>query len=125
MAWRFIQNSGLEKRAKRRAVYRAQSRVGRYRKELRISAAELARQIDLPVNRITGSINGQYGLATWFGTSAEFWLNLQKRYELRLAREEVGSLWKNIFDRRYPAYRSILNSPIDLATSHYEKSQHH
>jgi hypothetical protein len=47
MAWRFIQNSGLEKRAKRRAVYRAQSRVGRYRKELRISAAELARQIDL------------------------------------------------------------------------------
>jgi plasmid maintenance system antidote protein VapI len=78
------------------------------------------------VNRITGSINGQYGLATWFGTSAEFWLNLQKRYELRLAREEVGSLWKNIFDRRYPAYRSILNSPDRLSySSHYEKSQHH
>jgi plasmid maintenance system antidote protein VapI len=29
-------------------------------KELRISAAELARQIDVPVNRVTGIINGQY-----------------------------------------------------------------
>jgi hypothetical protein len=26
----------------------------------------------------------------WFGTSPEFWLNLQKLYELRLAREEIG-----------------------------------
>ena len=26
----------------------------------------------------------------WFGTSPEFWLNLQKLYELRLARDEVG-----------------------------------
>jgi hypothetical protein len=29
-------------------------------------------------------------LGHWFGTSPEFWLNLQKLYELRLAREEVG-----------------------------------
>jgi addiction module HigA family antidote len=67
-------------------------------KELRISAAELARQIDVPVNRVTGIINGQRAITAdtalrlghWFGTSAEFWLNLQKLYELRLAREEVG-----------------------------------
>ena len=63
-------------------------------KELRISAAELARQIDVPVNRVTGIINGQRAITAdtalrlghWFGTSAEFWLNLQKLYELRLAR---------------------------------------
>ena len=68
-------------------------------KELGISAAELARQIDVPVNRVTGIINGQRGvtadtalrLGHWFGTSAEFWLNLQQLYELRLAREEVGN----------------------------------
>jgi addiction module HigA family antidote len=64
-------------------------------KELSISAGELARQIDVPVNRITGIINGQRAITTdtalrlghWFGTSPEF---LQKLYELRLAREEVG-----------------------------------
>jgi addiction module HigA family antidote len=68
-------------------------------KELGISAAELARQIDVPVNRVTGIINGQRGVTAdtalrfghWFGTSAEFWLNLQQLYELRLAREEVGN----------------------------------
>ncbi len=66
--------------------------------EIRISAAELARQIDVPVNRVTGIINGQRAITAdtalrlghWFGTSPEFWLNLQKLYELRLARKEVG-----------------------------------
>ena len=66
--------------------------------ELAISAAELARQLDVPVNRITGIINGQRGITAdtalrlghWFGTSAEFWLNLQKLYELRLAEQRVG-----------------------------------
>ena len=55
-------------------------------KELGISAAELARQIDVPVNRVTSIINGQWAITS----SAEFWLNLQKLYELRLARQEVG-----------------------------------
>ena len=66
--------------------------------ELRMSAAELARQIDVPVNRITAIINGERGvtadtalrLGHWFGTTPEFWLNLQTLYELRLARQEVG-----------------------------------
>src|ERR1700704_5831838 len=66
--------------------------------ELGMSAAELARQIDVPVNRITAIMNGQRGvtadtalrLGHWFGTSPEYWLNLQKLYELRLARAEVG-----------------------------------
>jgi antitoxin HigA-1 len=67
-------------------------------KGLGISAAELARQIDVPVNRVTGIINGQRGvtadtalrLGHWFGTSPEFWLNLQQLYELRIARKEIG-----------------------------------
>jgi addiction module HigA family antidote len=67
-------------------------------KELGISAAELSRQIKVPVNRVTGIINGQRAITAdtalrlghWFSTSAEFWLNLQKLYELRLARREVG-----------------------------------
>jgi len=67
-------------------------------RKLGISAAEVSRQIGVPVNRITAIINGQRGvtadtalrLGHWFGTSPEFWLNLQTLYELRLAREEVG-----------------------------------
>jgi addiction module HigA family antidote len=68
-------------------------------RELGITAAGLARQIDVPVNRITGIINGQRGitadtalrLAHWFGTTPQFWLNLQQLYELRLAEDEVGA----------------------------------
>lgn len=67
-------------------------------RELGLSAAELARQIDVPVNRVTSIINGQRGvtadtalrLGHWFGTSPEFWLNLQKLYELRAAQNENG-----------------------------------
>jgi addiction module HigA family antidote len=73
-------------------------------KELGISAAELARQIDVPVNRVTGIINGQRSvtadtalrLGHWFGTSPEFWLNLQTLYELRLARLEIGERVKKL-----------------------------
>ena len=73
-------------------------------KELGISAAELARQIDVPVNRVTGVIKGQRSvtadtalrLGHWFGTSPEFWLNLQTLYELRLARQEIGERVKKL-----------------------------
>jgi addiction module HigA family antidote len=68
-------------------------------RELGITAAELSRQIDVPVNRITGIINGQRGITAdtalrlghWFGTSPQFWMNLQQQYELRLAEKEVGA----------------------------------
>ena len=66
---------------------------------LGITAAELSRQIDVPVNRITGIIHGQRGITAdtalrlghWFGTSPQFWMNLQQLYELRLAENEVGA----------------------------------
>jgi addiction module HigA family antidote len=67
-------------------------------KELGMSAAELARKLDVPTNRITGILNGQRGitgdtalrLSHFFGTSAEFWLNLQSLYELRIAQRKAG-----------------------------------
>ncbi len=73
-------------------------------KELGMSAAELARQIDVPVNRMTAILNGERGITAdtalrlghWFGTTAEFWLNLQTLYELRLARQEVGERVKKL-----------------------------
>jgi len=67
-------------------------------KALEMSAAELARRLDVPTNRITQILNGTRAvtgdtalrLAHFFGTSAEFWLNLQSLYELRLAQEKAG-----------------------------------
>jgi len=68
-------------------------------RELGVTAAELSRQIDVPVNRITGIIHGQRGITAdtalrlghWFGTTPQFWMNLQQLYELRLAESEVGA----------------------------------
>ena len=65
---------------------------------LDMSAAELARKINVPTNRITQILNGTRAvtgdtalrLAHFFGTSAPFWLNLQSLYALRLAQEKVG-----------------------------------
>ena len=52
----------------------------------------------MPTNRITQILNGTRAItgdtalrgAYFFGTSAEFWLNLQSLYELRLAQEKAG-----------------------------------
>jgi addiction module HigA family antidote len=71
-------------------------------KELGMSAAELARRIRVPTNRITSILNGQRAitgdtalrLAHFFGTSPEFWLNLQSLYELRLAKQKAGNAIK-------------------------------
>lgn len=65
---------------------------------LDMSAAELARQINVPTNRITHILNGRRAitgdtalrLGHFFETSAEFWLNLQKLYELRIAEQDSG-----------------------------------
>jgi len=65
---------------------------------LDMSAAELARKIDVPTNRVTQILNGTRAitgdtalrLAHFFGTSAQFWLNLQSLYDLRLAQEKAG-----------------------------------
>jgi addiction module HigA family antidote len=65
---------------------------------LEMSASELARNLDVPPNRVTAILNGQRSitgdtalrLAHFFGTSAEFWLNLQSLYDLRIAQQKSG-----------------------------------
>lgn len=72
--------------------------------ELGMSAAKLARQLKVPTNRITEILNGQRAvtgdtalrLGHFFGTSPEFWLNLQKLYELRLAEQKSGEKIKDL-----------------------------
>ena len=69
-----------------------------------LSAAELARQLKVPTNRVTEILNGQRAitgdtalrLAHFFGTSPEFWLNLQSLYDLRLAEAKTGKAIKKL-----------------------------
>ena len=63
-----------------------------------LSARALAKRIGVPPNRVTAIINGTRGvsgdtalrLARAFGTTPDFWLNLQKRYELESAEDAAG-----------------------------------
>ena len=72
--------------------------------ELEMSAAELARRLEVPTNRITEILNGRRAitgdtalrLAHFFGTTAEFWLNLQSLYEIRIAQRKSGKSIKSL-----------------------------
>jgi addiction module HigA family antidote len=65
---------------------------------LGMSAAELARRLRVPANRVTEILNGERSitgdtalrLGHFFGTSAQFWLNLQGLYDLRRAERKSG-----------------------------------
>jgi antitoxin HigA-1 len=71
---------------------------------LDMSAAELGRQLKVPGNRISEILNGQRAitgdtalrLGHFFGTSPQFWLNLQSLYELRLAEAKTGNAIKTL-----------------------------
>lgn len=66
--------------------------------EFGLTAAELGRILRVPSSRITQILNRQRSitadtalrLGQWFGTGAEFWMNLQKSHELRLAQQEIA-----------------------------------
>ena len=64
-----------------------------------LSAYRLALGLRVPSGRITDILNGKRGispetalrLARAFGTSADFWMNLQTRYDLAIAKESIGA----------------------------------
>jgi antitoxin HigA-1 len=66
---------------------------------LGMSAYALAKALHVPVNRITAILAGERAvsadtalrLARFFGTTAEFWMNLQGAHDLELARSEQGT----------------------------------
>lgn len=78
--------------------------LARHLQELGLTASDLARDIDVPVNRVTAIINGQRGvtadtalrLGHWFGVEPEDWLELQTQYELSLARRAAGARIKSL-----------------------------
>lgn len=80
---------------------------------LEISQTQLAKEIGVPPNRINQIINGKreitadtaLRLGAYFGIDPEFWLNLQIRYNLKLAKERIGKqITKEIKKYRQPAH---------------------
>jgi antitoxin HigA-1 len=67
--------------------------------EIAVTPSELARQLHVPANRITQIVQGKRAitgdtalrLGHWFGTSAQFWLNLQSAYDIRVAEKMTGA----------------------------------
>jgi len=67
--------------------------------ETGVTPTELARQLRVPANRITQIVQGKRAmtgdtalrLGHWFGTSAQFWLNLQSSYDIRIAEKVAGA----------------------------------
>jgi len=67
-------------------------------KPMGISINQLARDLDVPPNRISLIVNGERAitadtalrLGTYFGMSPELWLNLQSGYDLRVTRRTRG-----------------------------------
>jgi len=76
-------------------------------KEIGMSAAELARTLGVPPNRISQIVAGKRAvsadtalrLARYFGTSPDLWMNLQKTYELDLARQQMSKVISHIPQR--------------------------
>ena len=72
--------------------------------ELGITPTELARQIDVPPNRVSQIIAGKRSitgdtalrLGHWFGTDPQFWLNLQVQFDLAVADRQIGKAIRHL-----------------------------
>ncbi len=68
-------------------------------KPLKLSAYKVAKDLGIPANRITGIVNEQRAITAetavllghYFSTSAEIWMNLQTRYDLRIAERTTAA----------------------------------
>lgn len=68
-------------------------------KPLNLSSYRVAKDLKIPPNRMTGIVNEERRvtaetavlLGHYFGTSPDMWMNLQTRYDLRVAEREAAA----------------------------------
>ena len=81
---------------------------------MNISINKLSRDLAVPVNRISEIVNGKRGVSAdtalrlerYFGVEAQFWLNLQSEYNLRITKRKIGS---EIEQRIIPIKKTLQN----------------
>lgn len=89
--------------------------------ELDMTAAELARALHVPSNRIYQLIAGKRAMTAdtalrlerWLGVSAEFWMNLQQRYELDVATDRIGEEIKRLVAPRSSTGTAVVSARPD------------
>jgi addiction module HigA family antidote len=85
---------------------------------LGICQSQLARDLNVPANRINQIINGKreitadtaLRLGTYFGIEPEFWLNLQMRYTMKVVRERAGKqINREVKKRNLPTHQAFFS----------------
>jgi len=86
---------------------------------LDISINQLARDLSVPPNRISEIVNGKRAITAdtalrlqrYFGVEAQFWLNLQTEYDLRMMKRKI---WPDIKRRIIPIKTSeVITKPVE------------
>ena len=83
---------------KHRPVHPGEILVADFLEPLEVSQYRLAQDISVPPRRINEIVHGKRAvtadtalrLARYFGTTEQFWLNLQGRFDLEVQRDELG-----------------------------------
>ena len=86
-----------------------------------LSINQLARNIGVPPNRISGIVNGKRAITAdtalrlqrYFGIEAQFWLNLQSDFDLRITRRQK---WLDI-KRNISPIKNLGTSKVEKAIS--------
>ena len=98
-----------------------------FMKPLAVSQNKLARDLDLPPARVNDIIHARRGisantalrLAAYFGTTPEFWLNLQSAYDLKLEQRKSGAALRRVIRRRVSsAVPSKIKRPVNKAKTY-------
>jgi addiction module HigA family antidote len=82
---------------------------------LEISINQLARDLSVPPNRISEIVNGKRAITAdtalrlqrYFGIEAQFWLNLQNEFDLRMMKRKI---WSDIERRIIPVKTSEIET---------------
>jgi addiction module HigA family antidote len=94
--------------------------------QLGISINKLSRELSVPPNRISEIVNGKRAITAdtalrlqrYFGVEAQFWLNLQTEYDLRMMKRKI---WTDIERRiipiktsetKYAAYKEMAADQV-------------
>lgn len=82
--------------------------LAEFLEELDVSQYRLAKEIHVPQMRVSEIVRGRRAItadtalrfARFFGTSAQFWLNLQTRYDLEIAEQTLGPALEEVHEYR-------------------------
>jgi addiction module HigA family antidote len=86
-------------RNKARPIHPGEILLREFLEPLAVSQYRLAKELSVPARRINEIVLGKRAitadtalrLSRYFGTSEQFWLNLQTRYDLEVERDRLGS----------------------------------